>query len=267
MNNTLLIHSLRERLSYLQKVISSKTAALARPQPEGRLRCSTNKGCNEYYLIINPKDRCGKYIRKDNRDLAASLAQKEYDEEILRRALAEQRSINHLLSKYDRIPIDTFYETLSPGRRHLVTPILLPDDEFARRWQNKAYDKPVIPDSIPPFYTARGERVRSKSEILIADSLNAQNIPYLYEFPLRLPGFGIIHPDFTILNVRLRIVFFWEHAGKLGDPGYCKRNLPRINHYMLNGIFPGDRLILTFESEDVPLDTRVIAEVIKHYLL
>ncbi len=54
----------------------------------------------------------------------------------------------------------------------------------------------------PIFYTHKGERVRSKSEVIIANLLYKYQIPYRYEFPLTIKDFGITYPDFLILNVR-----------------------------------------------------------------
>lgn len=48
------------------------------------------------------------------------------------------------------------------------------------------------------------ERVRSKSEVIIADILNQEGIPYRYECPLQLKGWGKVYPDFTVLSERER---------------------------------------------------------------
>ena len=73
--------------------------------------------------------------------------------------------------------------------------------------------------------TLRGERVRSKSEAMIADTLYRLKIPYKYECPLtirRKTGTSrntkTIYPDFTCLNVRLRQEFVWEHFNRYGHP-------------------------------------------------
>ena len=82
---------------------------------------------------------------------------------------------------------------------------------------------------IPEIYSERGERVRSKSEKIIADKLYRNGIPYKYEKPLVLKGLGKIHPDFEILNKRTRKEYFLEHLGKMDDIGYVKKNMRRIN--------------------------------------
>ena len=48
--------------------------------------------------------------------------------------------------------------------------------------------------------TERGDLVRSKSELVIADKLFARGIDYGYEQPLELEGGRIRYPDFTITD-------------------------------------------------------------------
>ena len=99
--------------------------------------------------------------------------------------------------------------------------------------------------------------MRSKSEILIADTLTDMNIPYLYEKPLTL-GSVTIHPDFTILQVHTRRVLFLEHFGMMDDPDYVDTAIARIYLYIQHGVLPGDRLLLTFETKNSPLNTKLL---------
>ena len=45
-------------------------------QPEGKLRVQNAKGKPQYYRILDSTDTIGKYIRKENQDIAKALAQK-----------------------------------------------------------------------------------------------------------------------------------------------------------------------------------------------
>ena len=118
------------------------------------------------------------------------------------------------------------------------------------------------------FYTSKGERVRSKSEILIAEALIRNNIPYRYEYPIHNEvGKPIGVPDFNCLNVRQRKDYYWEHLGKLGDMKYANRNVSKLERYTLEGGFDDSQLILTFETNEHPLNTRVIEEKIRRFLL
>jgi predicted nuclease of restriction endonuclease-like RecB superfamily len=108
----------------------------------------------------------------------------------------------------------------------------------------------------------RGERVRSKSEVIIADRLLISGIPYKYECPLKV-GKRVIHPDFTILRLSDRRVVYYEHCGKLDDPEYAEDLVNRVNDYNHAGIIQGERLFMTFETSKTPLDVRVLDKMIK----
>ena len=110
--------------------------------------------------------------------------------------------------------------------------------------------------------------MRSKSEVIIGNALEARNIPYLPEFPVLLTGYGYVFPDFYILNVRLRKVIIWEHHGLLDESDYRENNFLRKNElYLANGYMPGDNLIQTFESRKHPLGTKTINTIINKYLV
>ena len=119
-------------------------------------------------------------------------------------------------------------------------------------------------------YSERGERVRSKSEKIIADKYNMMGFHYKYEKPLFLTdktNFVTVRPDFTVLNVRKRKQYYHEHLGKMDDPKYVRRNIYKLRLYEKNGIFIGDQLFLTLESSEQPLDMNHFELMIKHYLL
>ena len=72
--------------------------------------------------------------------------------------------------------------------------------------------------------TRRGDLVRSKSEVIIADGLLAQGIrDYIYERPLVGPDGIPRYPDFTIEDAESGITVYWEHLGLLEDPTYADR--------------------------------------------
>ena len=74
-------------------------------------------------------------------------------------------------------------------------------------------------------------------------------------------------PDFKCLNVRLRKEYYWEHLGKLGDKDYADRNAKKLEKYALADDFDEESLILTFETDSHPLNTKVIEAKIRKYLL
>ncbi len=146
-------------------------------------------------------------------------------------------------------------------------PIELPDDEYIAQWQAYEYEKKPFRDNDTEFYTDLGERVRSKSEIIIANTLLKMKIPYRYECPLRLQNGVWIYPDFTVLRMRDRRELYLEHLGMMDDLTYCESAMRRITQYEMNGLYPGDRLLLTHETRREPLNLKLLERILEFYIL
>ena len=58
----------------------------------------------------------------------------------------------------------------------------------------------------------------------------------------------------------------WEHMGMLDEDGYRDYALDKITAYEKNGIFPGDKLILTLETLKSPMNSKIIEKIIDQYL-
>ena len=235
--------------------------------PEGSLRISKSRGRTQYYLRKKPTDRGGVFIKKDKKELAARLAQKDYDQKLLKAVCLEMKAIDIFLHDYPELEAEQVFLKLSDARKELVIPFIDPDEVYARRWQDMPFRGKSFNDNTVGFLTDKGERVRSKSEKIIADLLMKEGVPYRYECPLELKGAGINYPDFTVLNVRLRKVMYWEHQGMMGDEEYAGKAIRRTAAYQENGIFPGDQLILTSETKNRPIDVKQIQGIIRYYLL
>ena len=80
-------------------------------------------------------------------------------------------------------------------------------------------------------------------------------------------GNAVVYPDFTVLNVRTRKTYLWEHFGRMDDAGYVENKMMRkIDLYRANGIYPGENLIMTFESANRPLQVEAVKDMINKYL-
>ena len=137
--------------------------------------------------------------------------------------------------------------------------------EYASQWQQKVYQGKVFTQSDPEIYTVKGERVRSKSEKIIADALEREGIPYRYEHPVCLPGNLYLYPDFTVLNKRTRKEFFLEHFGMMDSPEYVENMIRKVEEFEKYGIFPGVKLLMTFETKNRPLNTAILTRIIQEF--
>lgn len=235
--------------------------------PEGSLRVIRNRRQYQFFHRLSKQDKKGTYILRQNRELAARLAQKDYDGKLLEALNEQQRVIQSFLEHYNPDVVREVYAGLTEARKQLVEKGFLTDEEFVEKWIGEPYPKMGFNVDDPEYYTSRGERVRSKSEVLIAEALTRHNIPYRYEYPVFDGNRMIGVPDFNCLNVRLRKDYYWEHLGMLGDQEYAERNVKKIEKYTLAESFDESRLILTFETQKHPLNTKVVEEKIRRYLL
>ena len=253
------------------KEIRKKIEKSLEKAPEGHLRTgSTRNGKMQFYLTgtaDTEKYPNGKYIRKADYSLAAGLAQKEYDNKMLKEISRQENALEKAVDVYNPEKIKGILEKMPIGKRGLVVPYVLPDEEFVKEWLNTTIGGQNSYEFTESFTTENGEKVRSKSEKMIADKLLYQGIPYRYEAALRLKYSGIVYPDFTILNVRTRKTYFLEHCGMMDNEIYARKIIEKINKYEMNGIWPGEKLILTFESSKKPIDMNVISEIIDRYFL
>ena len=88
--------------------------------------------------------------------------------------------------------------------------------------------------------------VRSKSEVIIANMLVSEEVPFIYEEPLYAPDGTMFLPDFT---VRFRgETYYWEHIGRLDLPDYKAHWEIKEKWYEKH--FPG-KLLITYEGKDL----------------
>lgn len=115
--------------------------------------------------------------------------------------------------------------------------------------------------------TLKGELVRSKSEVIIANMLYEAGIEYEYEKELDLGEDGIRIPDFTIDDAESGLCFYWEHCGMLGDATYNKHWKEKQAIYKKHGIIEGENLIVSKDSLNGGIDSAEIKRLIDTFLL
>ncbi|MCQ2982128.1 MAG: hypothetical protein MJ178_05190 [Treponemataceae bacterium] len=238
----------------------------------GHLRANNTPDGPKYFHVTRIGDTKGRYLRvassPADRKLAESLAHRDYLKQIYRLSRQWDRAITRFLHDAPDILIKDISAD-NPARRALVQPIAfeMTDEEYIRNWLSKPAGNLPFHAGAPVIYTDQGQRVRSKSEKIIADKLNQLHIPYRYEVPLRLKDRQgrsiIIHPDFTILNVATRQEMYFEHFGLMNDEKYRTTAFEKLAAYQRSGYYPGHRLLCTFEGTDAPLDSRSLEQMLK----
>ena len=270
---------LEKRLAELQNLLFTKKKSYEKA-PQGRIRISQNGGHPEYYLVTERGSLRGKYLPHSQKTLARQLAQKDYDARLIKLLQKEITALqNYMKQTSNGRAIPELYDSLCPARRSLITPAILTNEQYAARWQDVSWTgRPFAPDA-PYICTAHGERVRSKSEVIIADTLFRYNIPYRYEFPITLKrinpddirrDFGssiTLYPDFLCLNTRTRTEFYWEHFGLMDSTEYSNNAAGKLRLYTENGILAGRNLIITMETQTEPPSIKALEKLIEEFLL
>ena len=155
------------------------------------------------------------------------------------------------------------YRKMNPYRRELLITHVLSDEEYIREWQSVEYEGKPFTDENQEIVTERGERVRSKSEKIIADKLNMLGISYRYEYPLVLEGNVKVYPDFTILKMPEREEVYLEHFGMMDDEDYVENVLFKLATYEKNEIYLGVKLFVTYETGKRQLNTRTLDKMLR----
>lgn len=256
---------LREEKKRLEELME-KSICQMKNLPEGTLRVSVDKGYPRYYRC-QEGDKVGNYIRKQDKEIAQKLAQKEYNSKVLQLIQKRLKQIENIIKDYEDDEIEKCFYGEHAAKQKLIVPVEQTWQDKLKDWQEKGYVGKGFQDNTMEIYTQRGERVRSKSEKILADYFYYHGIPYKYECPLLLRGYGVIYPDFTFLSPKSRQEMYWEHNGMMDDAVYAQKAVKKIELYEKNGIFPGERLILTFETGQTTLNNEIIDAMAKRYLI
>ena len=232
--------------------------------PCGSLRCTSSKGTDQFYVN-------GNYISKKQMNTIKAIAQREYDDKLVSVIKKRLQILQQLELSYTSQEIENCFDNVCKARRKLITPAFETIEVKIHRFLEEEYEPGKFDeDNTTEFITLKGERVRSKSELLISDHLNRYEIPYRYEKPIELQDWKktvICRPDFTVMNRRTGKIFLYEHLGKMDDEDYIAANIRKLDLYERNGYLLGDNLVVTHETSKIPLNRNVLDSYIKTYFI
>ena len=152
-----------------------------------------------------------------------------------------------------------------------MTPLIKPIEDIIKEFEQIQYEGlGFSEEDTREYYTIKGERVRSKSEKIIADELFRKGIPYKYEMPINVLDFRgreiIIYPDFTVLNKQTGKRWIIEHFGLMDSPEYYDKAMLKLDTYERNGYYLGVNLLIFHETDRAPLNIKVMQNYIEYNL-
>lgn len=247
-------------------IISEQIRKFKLPNIAGTLQTYLSKGCYQYYIRIkNPESNKFKriYLNKSDKNKIQILAQKEYlykANKIVKRNL---KALEYFNKNFDDAALDNLYENTLKPKQNFISPITMTKNQIFKKWRNITYTpKPITDEFI--IIAKNGERVRSKSEKILADIFYDNRLEYKYEKPLNLKNLSI-NPDFTFLDKDTCKEIYWEHFGMMDNLNYVSSVIDKIESYQMNNIYLGERLIITFESSNKNLNYLLVKNLINKY--
>ena len=138
-------------------------------------------------------------------------------------------------------------------------------DEKPSSWALEEYEKSNYRPEERRHITSYGLRVRSKSEVLIGETLHKYNLEQRYEQVIQIGNVTLI-PDFMIRRKDGKI-FIWEHEGLTNVKSYLDWQMKKAELYAGIGYVPWENLIITYDGPNGVIDLRIVESEIKNKLL
>lgn len=256
------------RVKNKYKNIKSNTSLNKRIK--GRLEFKKHNEKIYYYRVVKDELQnkyIKKYIKVKDIELVRKLAQKTYDEDVYKLSDNFLESINRFINDCKKYNIEKYHKKLNPNRRKIIEPVMLSKDEKLKIWKDRKYIPKQNYFNNIEIYTNKKERVRSKTEKILADLFYKKGIEYKYECPLNLSNNVTIYPDFTFLDTENNIEIYWEHFGMMDNSEYVSKVMTKIELYQKNNIRLGKNLIITLESSKKSLNYEIVEDLISEYLI
>jgi len=238
--------------------------------PEGRLSAKRIKG-KIYYYHIDEKTRKQTYIPKKQLELIHQLKQKRWMKKAIKIMEKNLKFQEELLKHYE--PYD-----------HHYLQKLLPQSDSDKILEEYEYD--VLPDldkwaAAPyrknPYHpeelrhtTSFGLKVRSKSEMMIAELLHGLKIPFHYDAAIRIIDMNH-NEKFKYVDFLIKLpqggFIVWEHMGMFTMEDYRENQFVKLTEYFFNDIYMGKNLIITMDGPNGEFDNLEVERIIKGQIL
>ena len=256
-------HELK-KLRKLYKSLIEKNDKYLKLDVEGYITIN-KKNDNIYFYHNYYKDEklIREYIKHQEINLIKNLTQKQYSKRIASKLIKRYNLLDKLINSFNDFDE---YEKLPDYKKDLIDPVLPNYDKIVQEWYKTDYKKLDFNNENKHYLTNKGEKVRSKSEKILADLFSSKGILYKYEAPLQINNFTI-YPDFTFISPYNMEEIYWEHFGMIANENYAASMIKKLSLYEKNGIKLGDNLIISMESANSGLDLEWIESNIDFYLI
>lgn len=199
------------------------------------------------------------------------IKQNHYNAKLKEKLQKAKEALEAMIGIYEGYDIDTVDEELYEVYRD-YTGLVNKDPIFmsAQEWSRRPYIRNRYPFGEGSNVASDGERLRSKSEVIIYDQLSFLGIQFQSDVEVYLKDEtgAEIHKDadFVIGVVHGRKPIL-EHLGKLLDPEYMDKSMKKLQLYIRNGYTLNKDLFLTADDAHGKLNAYVTMQLIRTMIL
>lgn len=232
-------------------------------RPKGKLYIHRRNGRCSYSVAF--KDSSGKirehYLSCKATETIKAYAEAEYCEKLLKILEKDIKTEENYLKCMDSGARTDVWNKIPAECRVLVDNYFKSSVQICREWELADFETNTFPmDNGDRYITKKGEHVRSRMELLIANLLFDLGIPYRYECRLNL-GSSHVYPDFTVMHPQTLEIYYIECFGMMDDRYYAESALKKISQYA--GTDKYNRLIMLFDSSAAPLNVPDIEKLLR----
>lgn len=273
--------------------------------PEGHLIKSCQGGKTGVLLAIKDGDSYQRRGIAKNEDIKKELCRKEFTEKKLKMVRENIRLLEKVEGRLNDLSPETILEKVAKVYKDFPESYFLDgSDNLNDDWETAPYKQSDYMPDKKTHITSRGLKVRSKSELMIAEKFYEYNIPFRYEQVIKY-GQWKLAPDFVInkglimrragllagpapgsvpglteeltpgltpeltpeLAADKNDSIYWEHCGLTSNSQYMSHHKWKLDIYEEMGIVPWKNLIVTYDDENGNLNIPLIeSEIINKVL-
>ena len=256
----LIENELKQQKQQKQQLYQSKQ--FLNRAPDGFLKMRERKVDAVFYRKYRTENGYLEENISKNPQIVRCLLDKRIQQEVNRRAEKNIILLEDLQESYQSTEQKDILHGLSPAYQRAFCRFTA---KKLQDWASADYPKCEYEPQHLVHETLSGIFVRSKSEVIIANTLFYYHIPFRYEERLSFTG-QYFYPDFRI-KLPLGGYKIWEHLGLLSKMTYCENTANKLYTYQMNGFVIGKDLILTQEDNKGSCNSAWIDEVVRTQLL
>lgn len=228
---------------------------------------------SSYYDIIRDSSGEKKYLGGERNETVLGIKRYRYAKKALSVMDRDIKLLDSLIEKYIHPDYDTInsllpltYQTHLHSSGHSDTGMPQEAIDWMQRLEEeKAQYPPYKPEQLK-HPALNKEKMRSKSEVIIANILLNAGIPFVYESPLLINGKNVL-PDFRILSlIDLKTEIIIEHQGMVFIEEYANKFIRSLKLYLQTDWVPNKNLFFTFDNAQEILDPEQVITILRKYV-